>query len=122
MLLAGAGGFFGTSCRYLVNRLFLNVWKASFPLATFTINIVGCFLFGLLFGILGKNGVIPPKINALLIVGFCGGFTTFSTFSYESFNLFTNGEALSSCLYMAASVVCGFFAVWLGMAITSSSV
>lgn len=115
LLLAGIGGFIGTCCRFLVNRLYLVIWKTSFPLATFTINILGCFLIGLLIGFLGKNGIINPKWNALLVVGFCGGFTTFSTFSLETFNLASNGEILSSFLYVIASVVAGFLAVWFGL-------
>ena len=118
MFIAGAGGFVGTCCRFLVNRLFLFVWKAPFPLATFTINILGCFLFGFLTGLLNKSGVIPPRLNALLITGFCGGFTTFSTFSFESFNLGINGELDQSIIYMISSMAIGLLAVWLGMLIT----
>ena len=118
MFIAGAGGFVGTCCRFLVNRLFLFVWKAPFPLATFTINILGCFLFGFLTGLLSKSGVIPPRLNALLITGFCGGFTTFSTFSFESFNLGINGELVQSIIYMISSMAIGLLAVWLGMLIT----
>ena len=118
MLLAGAGGFIGTCCRFLVNRLFLFIWKAPFPLATFTVNILGCLIFGILFGLLGKNGIVPPKMNALLIVGFCGGFTTFSTFSFESFTLGNNGALLLSFTYIIFSVIAGLLAVWLGIFIT----
>ena len=117
MLIAGIGGFFGTCCRFLINKLFITFWNNLFPLATFSINIIGCFIFGILFGLLGKNGIMPDKINALLIVGFCGGFTTFSTFSFESFNLAFNGQILSSFCYIAASVIVGLFAVWLGLII-----
>lgn len=118
MFLAGAGGFFGTCIRFLINRLFLIIWKAPFPLATFTINILGCFIFGILFGLLGKNGIISPKLNALLIVGFCGGFTTFSTFSFETYTLGLSGSLLSSLLYILLSVCLGFLMVWLGLLIT----
>lgn len=118
MFLAGVGGFFGTCCRFLVNRLFLVIWKAPFPLATFTVNIVGCLIFGIIFGILSKNDLIPQRLNALLIVGFCGGFTTFSTFSFETFNLGNNGQILLSFLYIGASVLVGLIAVWLGMLFT----
>lgn len=118
VLLTGVGGFFGTIARFLINRLFLVIWKAPFPLATFTINIIGCFLFGLLCGVLNKNNVMPPEVNALLMVGFCGGFTTFSTFSFESFSLLQSGQAVISLAYMAVSVILGIVAVWFGLALS----
>ena len=118
LVLAGIGGFLGTVCRFLVNRLFMFYWKISFPLATFTINVVGCFLFGLLFGLMAKTGNIPAKLYNFLIVGFCGGFTTFSTFSFESFNLSLSGDSLISIFYVISSVTLGILAVWLGLAFT----
>lgn len=119
MLLAGAGGFVGTCCRFLINRFFLGICKYPFPFATFTINVLGCFIFGLIAGILNKNGILSPKLNALLMVGFCGGFTTFSTFSSEAYNLGINGELMVSLLYIAASVIAGLIAVWIGLTITN---
>lgn len=118
MLLAGAGGFIGTSLRFLINRLFLLFYSSPFPLATFLINILGCFCFGLLSGWLGRHGIVSPRLNAFLIVGFCGGFTTFSTFSFETFSLGFGGELLTSMAYIALSVVVGLFAVWAGLQIT----
>ena len=118
LFLAGIGGFVGSCCRFLVNRLFLVTWKSTFPLATFSVNILGCLIFGILFGLLNRNGVVPPKLYSLLMVGFCGGFTTFSSFSFESFNLVSYGEIITSVLYMALSVVCGFLAIWIGLLIT----
>lgn len=119
MLLAGFGGFFGTCCRYLTNRLYLTYFNTSLPAATFTANILGCFIVGLITGLLNKAGIVSPKLSAFLIVGFCGGFTTFSTFSYETFTLGMNGEFLISLLYIAASIIIGLIAVWLGIIITS---
>lgn len=118
MFLAGIGGFVGTCCRFLVNRLFIIIWNAPFPLATFTINVLGCFIFGLLSGIMGRSDFITPRINALLMVGFCGGFTTFSTFSNEAFNLGQAGNIGLSLIYIAASVTVGLLAVWAGSFIT----
>lgn len=119
MLLAGAGGFLGTCCRYLTNRFYLAYFKTTLPWATFTVNILGCLLVGLILGILNKAGIVSPKINAFFVVGFCGGFTTFSTFSYESFTLGMNGELFTSLLYMAASIIFGLIAVWLGVILTN---
>lgn len=118
MLLAGAGGFIGTCCRFLTNRLYLTYFKTSLPVATFTVNILGCLIVGLILGLLNKAGIGSPKLNAFLVVGFCGGFTTFSTFSYETFTLGMNGEAITSLLYVIASIVLGLIAVWLGIVIS----
>lgn len=118
MLIAGAGGFIGTCCRFLFNRLFLVYWKAPFPAATFTVNILGCLIFGLITGLLSRHGLLTPKLNALLIVGFCGGFTTFSTFSAEAFSLASGNALFMSFFYVVTSVITGFIAVWLGMMVT----
>ena len=119
MLLAGAGGFLGTCCRYLTNRFYLTYFKSTLPVATFTVNILGCFIVGLILGLMNKAGIVSPKLNAFLIVGFCGGFTTFSTFSYESFTLGMNGEFLSSLLYIVSSIILGLIAVWLGVIVSN---
>ena len=118
MLLAGLGGFIGTCCRYLTNRLYLTYFKTSLPIATFTVNILGCLILGIILGIMNKAGIVSPKINAFLVVGFCGGFTTFSTFSYETFSLGINGETITSLLYVIASLIFGLIAVWFGLLIT----
>lgn len=115
MLLAGIGGFIGTCCRYLVNRLYANLFNVSLPFATFTVNVIGCLFLGLIIGLMNRWGIVSPKISAFLIVGICGGFTTFSTFSYETFNLGLNGEAFISFLYILASIIFGLLAVWIGL-------
>lgn len=118
MLLAGLGGFIGTCCRYLTNRLYLSYFNSGWPLATFTVNILGCLILGIILGLMNRSGIVSPKINAFLVVGFCGGFTTFSTFSYESLSLGLNGESLVSLFYIIASVVIGLLAVWLGLQVS----
>lgn len=119
MLLAGAGGFIGTCCRFLTNRFYLTYFKTTLPLATFTVNILGCFIVGLILGLMTRAGIVSPKMNAFLVVGFCGGFTTFSTFSYETFTLGMNGDVLTSIFYAAGSMIVGLIAVWLGIIIAN---
>lgn len=117
MLIAGAGGFIGTCGRYLIGRWCSWMFNGSFPLGTFMVNIIGCFPFGLLFGLLERHDVATPHANVLLITGFCGGFTTFSSFANDMFDLGGSGHWPSLALYLSASVVCGVALVWLGRAI-----
>lgn len=119
MLIAGLGGFFGTCARFIINKLFVSFWDQSFPLATFIINISGCFIFGVIAGLLQKIGILNPNINAFLIVGFCGGFTTFSTFSFEAFSLLSSGEIYTSIFYVIISIIAGVLATWFGLTLSS---
>ena len=114
ILLVALGGALGSSLRYLVSKWISAGWAASFPLGTFTVNILGCLLIGLLTGLVA-NGVISQDLKFLLVTGFCGGFTTFSTFANESLSLMRPGEILTSALYIGLSVAAGVFAVWVGM-------
>lgn len=114
MLLAGAGGFAGTCCRFLIGKWSSTFFHGAFPMGTFLVNIIGCFIFGLLFGLLEKNNIMTSGENALLITGFCGGFTTFSTFANDMVVLSNKGDWASAGLYLAASVILGFLLVWGG--------
>ena len=87
ILLVGVGGAAGSMLRYLTALLVNRYANSHFPWATFTVNILGCFLIGLLFGLLDKQQVANQNIRLLLITGFCGGYTTFSAFSIENLNL-----------------------------------
>jgi CrcB protein len=115
VLLIALGGGFGSVLRYL------STWyiTKSFPnityLATLFVNCVGCFLIGLLFGYFLKNQQSNDYLKLLLITGFCGGFTTFSAFGLENYNLLQSNNYLSSLLYMALSVIVGIAFVGLGI-------
>ena len=115
ILLVAIGGAIGSVCRYLLSGI--NV--ASWPWGTFAVNILGSLFIGLLVGLISK-GIVSPEIKLLLITGFCGGFTTFSTFANESFSMMKAGDALQMALYVAASVVIGILAVWLGMNVSDT--
>lgn len=92
MLIAGIGGFAGTCGRYLVGKLCSGIFHGVFPLGTFIVNMTGCFVIGILFGLLGKTNILTPNENILLITGFCGGFTTFSSFAGDMLALGDKGE------------------------------
>lgn len=117
MLIAGAGGFVGTCGRYLVGKWCAGMFHGSFPLGTFMVNVIGCFLIGLFFGLLEKAHVMTPGENVLLITGFCGGFTTFSSFADDMWVLGSKGDWSTFVLYLAASVICGVLLVWAGRAL-----
>ncbi|MDE6352780.1 MAG: fluoride efflux transporter CrcB [Muribaculaceae bacterium] len=114
MLLAGAGGFVGTCGRYLIGRWMAVAFHGVFPLGTFIVNVLGCFVIGLCFGLIEKANLLSANEILLLVTGFCGGFTTFSTFANDIFTLGNRGEWLASILYLVASLVCGLLLVWLG--------
>lgn len=112
ILLVGAGSFFGGIARYLIS-LAMKGTSAAFPWATLTANIAGCLLIGILWAVLNRYNA-SNQLNLLLAVGFCGGFTTFSTFSKEGLCLLQSGNYLAFFLYAMGSVVIGIAAVALG--------
>ena len=118
MLIAGLGGFIGTCCRYLTGRLCATLPLASFPLGTFAVNAVGCFLIGLLCGVSERTGILTQGHNVLLVTGFCGGFTTFSAFANDIWVLGAKGEMGMSVLYTVATIVACIVLVWLGRALS----
>ncbi|MFC2090230.1 fluoride efflux transporter CrcB [Bacteroidota bacterium] len=114
ILLIGSGGFLGSIARYFVSKLTLYVDFLSIPVGTLAVNVLGSFILGFLVGISDKSTLLSSDMRMLLMVGFCGGFTTFSTFSGENLMLMHNGQFLSVLLYTALSVVLGFAAVYFG--------
>ena len=115
LLLVALGGAVGSVCRFLLSSM--NI--ASWPWGTFAVNILGSLIIGLLMGLVSK-GIVSPEMKLLLVTGFCGGFTTFSTFANESFSLIKTGDALQMALYVGASVIVGILAVWAGMMLSNS--
>ncbi len=116
-LLVGLGGGVGSMARYLCQKWFNENYPHPFPWGTFTVNLVGCFLIGIIYSASEKTSVLSPHIRLLLITGFCGGFTTFSTFAFENMNLLRSGDSIYFLIYTIASIVLGIGGVFIGMAI-----
>lgn len=114
MLLAGCGGFVGTALHFLTGKLCAHISLGGFPLGTFMVNIVGSFLIGLLLGLAEGRGALSPSASALLVTGFCGGFTTFSTFADDMFLMLNKGQIMLFVLYLFMSLAIGIALVWLG--------
>lgn len=114
VLLVGLGGAVGSIGRYLCQRWVNEYYQHSFPLATFLVNITGCLLIGILFALGEKANILSQSARLLLITGFCGGFTTFSTFAFENMHLLRTSDHLYFLLYAFGSVVLGIAAVYAG--------
>ena len=115
-LMVGIGGFLGSILRFWVGAYVSDrLGGMRFPYGTFIINCTGSFLVGLVITVLTEKGHWNPNWRYLVPIGFIGGYTTFSTFEYETFRNFQDGEFLVAGLNVAGSVVIGFFSVWLGV-------
>jgi CrcB protein len=110
VILVAIGGGIGSVMRYLFS-IFIKPWY--FPFATFTVNILGCFAIGLIMGWITKNHY-PGEWRLFLVTGICGGFTTFSSFSWESLSLLENERYGALGLYFSGSIILGFAATFLG--------
>ncbi|MDR0799775.1 MAG: fluoride efflux transporter CrcB [Dysgonamonadaceae bacterium] len=116
LLWVGLGGGVGSIFRYLTS-VAVNKYATGtvFPFATFMVNILGCLIIGILIGLSAKHHWIGEPLKLLLITGFCGGYTTFSTFSLENLQLQQAGHFFVLALYIAASVLVGLAAVYIGL-------
>lgn len=110
ILLVGTGGFAGSALRYMISRFMTTVWPSAFPFGTFVVNMSGCFLIGIILAFTLQNS-ISTQARLLLATGFCGGFTTFSSFSLEVLQSWQQGEIGITLTYMAGSVALGIAAV-----------
>jgi fluoride exporter len=115
ILLVGLGGGIGSILRYFTALWLAKYAPAPFPLATFAVNILGCLLIGLLSGLLSRYYADTPELRYLFITGFCGGYTTFSTFALENLQLAQAENGAMAFFYIVASTVGGVVAAWLGL-------
>lgn len=119
VLMVGMGGFAGSVCRYLVSDLSQKLFSNPFfPYGTLTVNIIGCLLIGLLGGISETRQLFTPEVRALVLIGFLGGFTTFSTFGYEIFTIARDGQMAAALTNLLLHLMLGFGSVWLGFSMS----
>lgn len=115
VFLVALGGALGSVARYKLSGWILHrtaEWR--FPAGTFTVNILGCFIAGVLAGFVAKHNFFSPETRVLLFTGILGGFTTFSAFGLETMQLLRRGEMLIAGSNIVLSVGCGLLALWLG--------
>ncbi len=113
-----AGGIAGTLLRFATANWVSAHWPRHFYLGTLAVNLIGCLLIGLLYGLFLQRPLVPVELRAGLIVGFLGGLTTFSSFSLDTVRLLESGQAPLAFGYAAASVLGGLLATWAGLYLT----
>ncbi|MER3472165.1 MAG: fluoride efflux transporter CrcB [Chitinophagaceae bacterium] len=113
--IIGLGGAIGSYLRYLTALLFAKYFMAAFPYATLTVNVVGCFIIGLVYTLSERFHFLSADWRLFLITGFCGGLTTFSTFAYENIKLIQEGNTMLFLMYSFGSFGLGLLAVLAGI-------
>jgi CrcB protein len=116
-LWVGLGGGAGAIARFFIGKQIARVWGTSFPYATLTINLTGAFVIGIVLTLLMERLVADPMWRLLIVVGFLGGYTTFSSYTYEAMQLIEDGRWTSSLLYVGGSNLAGLLCCAAGMAI-----
>ncbi|WP_274476291.1 fluoride efflux transporter CrcB [Mangrovimonas aestuarii] len=114
LILVFFGGGLGSVLRYVISK-YLNATPSEIPYGTFTVNIFGCLLIGLILGLAFKSNTLTENQTLLLATGFCGGFTTFSSFAFENHTLLKSGDLTHFAFYTIGSIVLGLVAVFLGL-------
>lgn len=115
VLLIGLGGFAGSVSRFYLQEWFVRFGESKIPWGTFTANILGSFIIGIVYAFVEKQGYLSHEIRLLLAVGFCGGFTTFSSFAAENYNLLRTADFVPFAFYTMLSILSGLIMVWLGI-------
>jgi len=115
ILFIGTGGFIGSVARYLTQLLVERFLHSTFPWGTFAANIAGCFIIGLVYALSEKGGILSPEWRVFFTVGFCGGFTTFSSFAYNNLNMLSENSFFYFFGNIFLSLFFGISAVYLGI-------
>lgn len=114
LLLIGFAGFIGTLGRYCLSGVIARRYGETFPLGTLAVNLVGCFLVGLLFYLMQERYLVNQNVRSIILIGLLGGFTTFSSLGLQTFTLLQDNEIALAALNLVASNVLGLFLVWAG--------
>lgn len=114
ILLIGLAGLIGTLLRYWLSGVVARRYGETFPTGTLLVNVVGCFLAGLLFYLMHERIQVSQTLQAIVMVGFLGGFTTFSAYGLQTFTLLRDGELALAALYLLASNMVGLLMAWAG--------
>jgi len=116
-LLVAIGGALGSVARYALSTFVLRATGTLFPLGTFVVNAVGCLVFGLIIGAADQRFTLTPQARAFVLAGVLGGFTTFSSYVFESAGLIRDGQTGAAIVNVAGQVVAGLAAFWIGAAL-----
>ncbi len=115
ILFVGVGGFFGSIGRYLLSGAVYQMFpNLHFPIGTTVVNVLGCFLIGIATALVDVRNLLSPEVRVFLMIGMLGGFTTFSTFGYETITLLRDGAFFTGLANVLIQVIVGISAVWLG--------
>ena len=117
LLIIALGGAIGSIARYGMQVYLYKLYPIAFPMGTFLVNISGCLLIGIFYGLSEKGNLLTPEWRLFLTTGICGGFTTFSAFAFENVSLLKTGDFLYFGLYTAGSVFFGIAATFGGIAL-----
>jgi len=120
ILFIGVAGLLGTLGRYWLSGWADERWGATFPIGTLIVNLVGCLLIGFLFHATEEKYLVDPVLRSAVLVGLLGGFTTFSSFGVQTFNLLRDGEIFLAGVNVLVSNVAGLLLVWIGYAVSKS--
>lgn len=115
ILVVAAGGSVGAVARYLASTWAAERFGANFPYGTLIVNVIGCFIIGIFMTMTTERFIVSPYWRLLITVGFVGGLTTFSSFSYETFRLLEDADIMMALYNIALNLILGFLATWLGI-------